>query len=138
MALKENEIKVGDYYEECIVDNLTMAQIVQYAGATGDFFPAHTDHRFATEILGLPSVFAHGMLTMGMTGKMITNYVGDGKLKKYGVRFTRQVFPGDTLYAKATVKDIRRENQSVLVDLDILTVDQNKQTVLTGYATATI
>ena len=52
---------------------------------------------------GYPTVFAHGMLTMGMTGRMVTNYVGDGRLTYYGVRFTSQVWPGDTLTAKAEV-----------------------------------
>ena len=58
---------------------------------------------------GYPSVFAHGMLTMGLTGKMLTNYVGDGRLTKFGVRFTNQVWPGDTLDTTATVAAIREE-----------------------------
>ena len=97
MALKASELNVGDIYQERVVDDLTRTQIVQYAGASGDYNPLHTDEVFATQIAGYPSVFAHGMLTMGMTGKMLTNYVGDGRLTKFGVRFTRQVFPGDTL-----------------------------------------
>ena len=83
-----NEIKVGDIFSEEIVNNLTRTQIVQYAGVSGDYNPIHTDEIFATEVAGYPSVFAHGMLTMGMTGKMITNLVGDGNLKNFGVRFT--------------------------------------------------
>ena len=92
-----NEIKIGDIFSEEIVNNLTRTQIVQYAGVSGDYNPIHTDEIFATEVAGYPSVFAHGMLTMGMTGKMITNLVGDGNLKNFGVRFTNQVWPGDTL-----------------------------------------
>ena len=68
-----NEIKIGDIFSEEIVNNLTRTQIVQYAGVSGDYNPIHTDEIFATEVAGYPSVFAHGMLTMGMTGKMITN-----------------------------------------------------------------
>ena len=91
--LKKNEIKVGDTYSEKIVEDLKRTQIVQYAGASGDYNPLHSDDKFTKEIAGYPGVFAHGMLSMGMTGKMLTNFVGDGTLKKYGVRFTNQVWP---------------------------------------------
>ena len=50
------------------------------------------------------------MLTMGVTGKLLTDYVGDGMLTYYGVRFTYQVWPGDTLTATATVTAIREED----------------------------
>ena len=57
------------------------------------------------------------MLSMGMTGRMLTNYVGDGRLTKFGVRFTSQVWPGDTLDATATVDAIRKEGGKNFVDL---------------------
>jgi acyl dehydratase len=138
MALKASELIVGNIYEERVVDNLTRTQIVQYAGASGDYNPLHTDEVFATQIAGYPTVFAHGMLTMGMTGKMLTNYVGDSRLTKFGVRFTRQVFPGDTLDAKATIKDIRKEGGQHFVDLTVETVNQNGESVVSGYATARV
>ena len=97
------DLSVGDEREAVVVENLTRTQIVQYAGASGDFNPIHHDETFATGAAGYPSVFAHGMLTMGLTSKMLTNYVGDGRLKNFGVRFSRQFWPGATLTAKATV-----------------------------------
>jgi acyl dehydratase len=75
---------------------------------------------------------------MGMTGKMLTNYVGDGRLTKYGVRFTNQVWPGDDLDARATVEAIREENGKHYVDLKVETVNQNGMVVLSGSATALI
>ena len=81
---------------------LTRDSLVRYAGASGDYNPVHTDNEFVTKVAGYPGVFAHGMLTMGLTGRMLTDYVGVGNLTRYGVRFTRQVFPGDTLTATAT------------------------------------
>jgi acyl dehydratase len=138
MALRASNLKVGDTYEERLVDDLTRTQIVQYAGASGDYNPVHTDEIFATKVAGFPSVFAHGMLTMGMTGKMLTNYVGDGRLTKFGVRFTRQVFPGDTLDAKATVKEIGKEGGQYYVVLDVETVNQNGEIVVSGYAAARV
>ena len=136
MALDTSEIKVGDSYSEMIVEDLTRPQIVQYAGASGDYNPVHSDEKFVTEVAGYPTVFAHGMLTMGMTGRMITNYVGDGQLTYYGVRFVNQVWPGDTLTARAEIAAIREENGETLVDLAISTTNQDENFVLTGNATA--
>lgn len=136
MALKASALKVGDTHSERVVDNLSRTQIVQYAGTSGDYNPLHTDEVYTTQVAGYPSVFAHGMLTMGLTGKMLTNYVGDGRLTKFGVRFTNQVWPGDTLDASATVAAIREEGGVKLVDLTLSTVNQDGKEVMTGNATA--
>src|SRR5882724_11789633 len=138
MALSAKHLKMGDTHAEQVVDNLTRTQIVQYAGASGDYNPIHTDEVYTTKVSGDPSVFAHGMLTMGMTGKMLTNYVGDGRLTKFGVRFTKQVWPGDSLTANATVEALREEGGTHFVDLQLSTVNQNGEEVLSGYASARI
>ena len=134
MALKASDISVGETYSECLVEDLKRTQIVQYAGASGDYNPLHTDEIFTTEVAGYPSVFAHGMLTMGMTGKMLTNYVGDGRLTKFGVRFTNQVWPGDTLTSTATVEEVKNG----IVKLKVDTTNQDGTTVLSGYAEARV
>lgn len=136
MALSAANVTVGDRYSEQVVDDLTRTQIVQYAGASGDYNPVHTDEKFVTEVAGYPTVFAHGMLTMGMTGRMLTNYVGDGRLTYYGVRFVSQVWPGDTLTATAEVTDIRDGDDGKLIELTLTTVNQDDRPVLTGQATA--
>jgi len=136
MALKASALKVGDTHSEQICENLSRTQIVQYAGASGDYNPLHTDDVYTRDAAGYKSVFAHGMLTMGMTGKMLTNYVGDGRLTKFGVRFTNQVWPGDTLVATATVAAIRNENGQNLVDLTLSTKNLNGVEVVSGSATA--
>jgi len=138
MALSAKNLKAGDTHEEVVVDDLKRTQVVMYAGASGDYNPLHTDEIFATKVAGYPTVFAHGMLTMGMTGTMLTNYVGDGRLTKYGVRFVSQVWPGDTLTARAEVEAVREENGQHLVDLKISTVNQDGREVLTGSATARV
>ena len=138
MALKSSALKVGDKHSERVVENLSRTQIVQYAGASGDYNPLHSDEVYTTQVAGYPSVFAHGMLTMGLTGKMLTNYVGDGRLTKFGVRFTNQVWPGDTLESTATVVAIRQENGQSLVDLTISTTNQDGKEVVSGSATARI
>ncbi len=138
MALSASKLKEGDTHTERVVEDLKRTQIVQYAGASGDYNPLHTDEIFTTQVAGYPSVFAHGMLTMGMTGKMLTNYVGDARLTKYGVRFTSQVWPGDTLDATATVKAVKDEGGVKVVELDVATVNQDGVTVLSGYAEARV
>ena len=134
MALSAANLNVGDSHEEVVVENLSRGLIVMYAGTSGDYNPLHTDDVYTKEVAGYPSVFAHGMLTMGLTGKMLTDYVGDGRLKKFGVRFTNQVWPGDTLTAKATVVEMRDGE----VDLQLETVNQDGKTVVTGNATAKV
>ena len=136
MALKASALKVGDTHSEQVVENLSRTQIVQYAGVSGDYNPLHTDEVYTVQVAGYPSVFAHGMLTMGLTGKMLTNYVGDGRLTKFGVRFTNQVWPGDTLESKATVAAIREENGQKVADLTISTTNQDGKEVVSGTATA--
>ena len=136
MALSKNELSVGDTREELVVENLTRTQIIQYAGASGDYNPLHTDEIFTTKVAGYPTVFAHGMLSMGVTGKMLTNWVGDGRLTKYGVRFVAQVWPGDSLTAKATVEAIREEDGVSLADFSVSTTNQDGAEVIKGTATA--
>jgi acyl dehydratase len=136
MALERSKLQVGATREEVVVDNLTRTQLVMYAGTSGDYNPVHSDEVFATKVAGYPTVFAHGMLTMGMTARMLTNWVGDGRLTRYGVRFVSQVWPGDTLTARGKVEAIREENGVPLADLEVVTTNQNGQEVVRGYATA--
>ncbi len=136
MALKASDLKVGDTYQAVVVDDLSRTQIVMYAGTSGDYNPLHTDDLFAKEVAGYPGVFAHGMLSMGMTGRAITDWVGDGRLTKYGVRFSRQVWPGDTLTATLKIEAIRDENGTAVADLHVSTTNQNGEEVVVGYAAA--
>ena len=138
MVLKASTLVVGDTHSEVVVDDLTRTQLVMYAGTSGDYNPLHSDDLYTREVAGYPGVFAHGMLSMGLTGKMLTNYVGDGRLKKFGVRFTNQVWPGDTLISTAKVVEIRDEDSDKVVELVVETVNQDGKTVVTGSATARI
>ena len=138
MALQASKLKVGDTYTQKLTEDLSRTQIVQYAGASGDYNPLHSDEIFTTRVANYPTVFAHGMLTMGMTGRMVTDFVGDGRLTAYGVRFTRQVWPGDALTATAKVDAVREEDGQSLVDLSVTTVNQDGAVVVMGKATARI
>ena len=84
---------------------VTRADLVRYAGASGDFNPIHWSDRVATGV-GLPGVIAHGMLTMGLAARAVTTWAGDpGALVEYTVRFGRPVVvPDDDAGAEVTVR----------------------------------
>jgi acyl dehydratase len=131
-------VEKGAKQSKVVADGLYRTEIVQYAGTSGDFNPLHTDEIFTTKIAGYPSVFAHGMLTMGLTGTLLTDALGDGTLRSFGVRFRSQVWPGDVLTATATVTDVERKDDETLVSLDVETVNQKGEVVVSGTATAAL
>lgn len=136
MTLKAADVKPGDSRRQVVAENLTRTQIVQYAGASGDYNPLHTDEPFARDVAGYPGVFAHGMLTMGMTARVLTDWAGDSRLLTYGVRFTAQVWPGDTLTATATIREVTEHDGVPVAVIDVVTTNQDGTPVVTGTATA--
>jgi acyl dehydratase len=117
---------------------LHRADLVRYAGASGDFNPIHWSERFAREV-GLPDVIAHGMLTMALGGRLLTGWTGDpGAVLEYGVRFTRPVVvpddeAGATVVVTGRVGEVLDDGR-VRVDL---TVTSGGSTVL-GQARAVV
>ena len=105
------------------------ADLVRYAGASGDFNPIHWNERVAREV-GLPDVIAHGMFTMGAGVRVVVDWVGDpARVVEYSVRFTRPVVVPDTvegveLRFGGTVAD-RRDDGLVRVDLTAVVVHPN-------------
>jgi acyl dehydratase len=134
--LRASELKVGDEHAAVIVEGLTRTQIIQYCGASGDYNPLHSDEVYTTQVAGYPSIFAHGMLTMGMTGHMLTDYVGDGQLRTFGGRFLAQVWPGDRLTATSRVVEVDKSNS--LARLELAVRNDAGLAVFTGYASATL
>jgi acyl dehydratase len=116
---------------------LTRTMFVKYAGASGDFNPMHHDDTIATQV-GNPSVFGHGMLTMGLAGRVLTDWFGPESIRRFQVRFSKQVWPGDVLTCVATVTGTRDENGEQLVDLDLTVTNQNGDKAITGAATAAV
>ncbi|OLT42588.1 dehydratase [Saccharomonospora sp. CUA-673] len=87
-------MNVGDELPGLSV-RVTREQLVRYAGASLDFNPIHWNERFAAEV-GLPNVIAHGMLTMALAGRVVSDWLGDpGRIVEYGARFTRPVVVPD-------------------------------------------
>ena len=135
-VLRADTLTVGQTFETVVVENLKRTQIVQYAGASGDYNPVHTDEVYTTKIADYPSVFAHGMLTMGLTGQAVTALTGTENLLRFGVRFTTQVWPGDTLTVRATVAAITAGDDGPTAEFSLSTVNAEGKEVMSGYAHA--
>ncbi|HEU0041838.1 MAG TPA: MaoC/PaaZ C-terminal domain-containing protein [Jiangellaceae bacterium] len=107
---------------------ITRENLVRYAGASGDFNPIHWNDRVADSV-GLPGVIAHGMLTMGLAGRLLTDWIGDpGAIIEYGVRFSRPVVVPDDddgvdVRVAATVTDVRADGL-VGVEIEVRVDDQ--------------
>lgn len=87
-------MNVGDELPPLEV-RITREQLVRYAGASLDFNPIHWNENFATKV-GLPDVIAHGMLTMALSGRIVTDWLGDpARLVDFSTRFTRPVVVPD-------------------------------------------
>ncbi|NEE00276.1 MaoC family dehydratase [Phytoactinopolyspora halotolerans] len=107
---------------------ITRENLVRYAGASGDFNPIHWNDRVARAV-GLPGVLAHGMLTMALAGRLLTDWAGDpGAVVEYSVRFSRPVVVPDddhgvAVQVSATVTEVR-DDGLVAVDLAVKVDDQ--------------
>ena len=116
------DVEVGTELPEQ-VSPVTRADLVRYAGASGDLNVIHWNERVALEV-GLPGVIAHGMLTAGLAARAVTAWSGDpGALVEYSVRFSRPVLvPDDGVGAEVVVRGriaALLEDQRVRVDLTV-------------------
>lgn len=113
---------------------LTRTDLVKYAGASGDFNPMHHDEILAQQA-GQPSVFGHGMFSMGFLATALTDWVGPGRVVSYKVRFSRQTWPGETLVTKVVVTARRREGEDHFVDVDCFLSNEEGEQKVIGTAT---
>jgi acyl dehydratase len=102
---------------------ISRADLVRYAGASGDFNPLHWNARFAVGV-GLPDVIAHGMFTMATAARLVTDWIGDpAAVVEYSVRFTKPVVvPDDDAGAVLEVEGVVAEKLAdgvVRVDLTV-------------------
>jgi acyl dehydratase len=108
---------------------VTRADLVRYAGASGDFNPIHWSDRVATSV-GLPGVIAHGMLTMALAGRAVEAWAGGrGRIAEYGVRFTKPVVVPDDdrgidIEVSGVVKDVSEDG---LTRIDITCTAQGEK-----------
>ena len=134
--LEFDKVRVGDE-APVITHTLTRTDLVKYAGASGDFNPMHHDE-VSAQAAGQPSVFGHGMFSMGLLGSALTDYVGVGNVVRYQVRFARQTWPGEQLSTKIVVTATRTEDGKNLVDLDVTLSNAEGENKVVGQATAAL
>ena len=120
-----------------LTHELTRTDLVQYAGASGDFNPMHHDEVQATAA-GLPSVFGHGMFSAGLLATALTNYVGIGNLTRYKVRFAKQTWPGEVFSTQIKVTGKRKEDGANLIDLECTLVNADGEVKVAGEAVAAL
>jgi acyl dehydratase len=131
--LRYDDINEGD--EAPVVSHeLTRPDLVAYAGASGDFNPMHTDE-VAARKAGLPSVFGHGMFSMGLLGRALTDWAGVGNLKEYRVRFTKQTWPGETLTTRIVVNGKSQGEEGRRITADVILENKEGEQKLAGSAT---
>jgi len=130
------DVREGDAAPE-VQHTLTRTDLVRYAGASGDLNPMHHDDVQA-RAAGLESVFGHGMFSMGLLARSVTDWVGVGALRNLKVRFTKQTWPGEVLVSAVTVTTKREADGEHLVDLEISLVNREGQIKAAGEATAAL
>jgi acyl dehydratase len=116
---------------------LTRTDLVKYAGASGDYNPMHHDE-VAAVAAGQPSVFGHGMFSMGLLGSALTDYVGVGNVRRFQVRFAKQTWPDEVLQTRIVVTGTRDEGDEHLVDLEVALANADGQEKVVGVATAVV
>jgi acyl dehydratase len=124
-------VHVGDELPALAKAPVDRVQLARYAGASGDFNPVHVDEVYARGI-GMPSVYAPGMLVMGFLGQLVSDWARGAQLRKYGVRFIKMVWPGDTVVCKGRVTDRFGENGRYYADLELWAENQKGELVMKG------
>jgi len=125
------DVREGDEAPPLVVPNITRTQIVKYAGASGDFNPIHHDELYAIRA-GNDRVFAMGMMTAGFLSHMITDWVGNGNLKKYRVRFATRIWPGDTVTCKGKLIKKYTQDGKNYIEADVFAENQRAEKAVIG------
>jgi acyl dehydratase len=126
-------IRVGDELPALAKAPVDRVQLSRYAGASGDYNPVHVDEVYAKSV-GMPSVYAPGMLIMGMLGQLISDWARGGQLRRYNVRFIKMVWPADTVVCKGRVTDRHGAGGRYFAEIDLWAENQRGELVMKGAA----
>ena len=112
---------------------LTLQMFVRYAGASGDLNPMHYDDQLA-QSAGYPSVFAQGMFSAALLAGFATDWLGADNVRRFGVRFREQVWPGDVLTCSGTVTAVSVEPDADRVSVELTATRQTGGVAIVGSA----
>ncbi len=133
MSVRFEEVRVGDAVPPVEKPALTTTQLVQYAGASGDFNRIHYDEPFARDG-GFPSVIAHGMLSMAFFGQLVADWAGGPeRVARLHARFKAVTFPGDRVTVGGEV--VARDEAARTVELKLSARKPDGTVTLEGAAT---
>jgi acyl dehydratase len=133
---REQFVRQGDHWTQVVVEDLTLSQLVRYAGASGDYIGVHHDPDLA-RLAGYERVIAHGMLTMALSARVVSSLVGTAAIRSLSSRMRGVVHVGDTLITTVTADEVRAEGQPLGI-FRLATTNSAGETVLDGRAEATL
>ena len=128
-------IQIGDAPAPLICGPLTRTDFVRYAGASHDFNPNHHDEIYAVAS-GNKTVFGMGMLAGGYCARLLTDWLGDGSLRRLRIRFASRFWSDDVLTCAARITDKGKDDSAGLVECEFTAVNQAGEVIVRGDATA--
>ena len=126
-------MKPGDQAPSREFGPLTRQMFVRYSGASGDLNPMHYDDELARSA-GYPSVFAQGMFSAALLAGFANDWLGAANVRRFGVRFREQVWPGDVLTCSGTVVAVSAEAEADLVSVELTAARQTGGVAVVGTA----
>ena len=116
----------------------TTRTLVQWAGASGDFFELHYDKEFA-KTMGYPNVLVHGRLEAAYLTQLLTDWAGEkGVVKKMSVQYRGNAFPGQKLLCKGKVTKKYQKDGENIVELEIFVENPEGKQITPGTATVAL
>lgn len=137
-SLYYDDLAVGDSLPD-LVKQPTTRQLVQYAGASGDYYEIHYDHHYAVNAGLRDGVIVHGLLTAGWLAQLMTNWLpSQQSLKHFGVSYRAMARPGDTITCRGTIVAQYEKDGENLLDCDIYAENQRGEKCAIGKATVAL
>ncbi len=131
--LRYDSVQVGDALPSFRSEPISRLTLALYCGASGDHNPIHVDLDFARQA-GQQDVFAHGMLSMAYLARLLTQWVPQQQLRRYGVRFVAVTQVGDRITCTGKVVEKLEVDGERRVRVELATTDADGQTKLVGDA----
>ena len=124
-----DSLKVGDEIPAMISPPVSRHTLALYCGASGDHNPIHVDIDFAKSS-GLDDVIAHGMLSAGYLGRMLTNWVPQSAIRNWKNRFTAMTLIGDSVTCSGKIVEIFEKDGEKFIRLELQTNTLQAQTIV--------
>ena len=131
------DLQVGEVIPPLVKPPVTHLQLVRYAGASGDFYPVHTNPKVG-ERIGTGGIIAPGLLIMGFVGQLLSDFVGPTALQSFAMRFTGMTHLGDVVTCTGTITDIYEADGEGRIAGQVRATDQTGQVKAMGTFVAVV